>query len=105
MPAARLVRQEHNAGTGDTIEDNTDTISTTIDEHNQTVSLDPGEAGGDTGPGGVDGGDNDGPIDNGGQSADGGDDGGCQVVGLGAPAGGGLFVMFLLGLGFVRRRR
>jgi hypothetical protein len=94
MPAARLVRQEHNTGDGDTIEDNTASISTSIDEHNQSVSLDPGEVDGS----------GDGVPDDWEGSDSGGDDGGCQVVGFGGPVGGGLFVMVLLGLGVWRRR-
>ncbi|QDG50406.1 DUF2330 domain-containing protein [Persicimonas caeni] len=100
LPANRQVRQEHNTGSGDTIEDNTDSIATTIAEHNATVSLDPGEVdnGGDAAGGDV------GAASDAGAGAGGDSDSGCSATGTGVPVGGALAVALLLGVARLRRR-
>jgi hypothetical protein len=80
FPAALEVRQEHNSGEGDTIDDNLPAIEAVIDEHNDSV-----------------------PINTGGGSSGGG--GGCHTTGTGAPAGGGLALVLLIGCGLVTRQR
>jgi hypothetical protein len=106
MPATRLVRQEHNTGSGDTIDDNTDSIAGSIDEHNQSISLDPGDVDADTGgtsDSGSDSGGSGSNIENGANSGSD-DGGGCQVVDFGGPVGGGLLMMVFVGMGLIRRR-